>query len=47
VNDAIGGIVEQAPGRFIGFGMVPMQDPELAAREVETLMRDERFSPPA
>jgi aminocarboxymuconate-semialdehyde decarboxylase len=43
VNDAIGAIVEQAPGRFIGLGMVPMQDPELAAREVEALMRDERF----
>lgn len=43
VNDAIGTMVEQAPGRFAGLGMVPMQDPELAAHELETLMRDERF----
>jgi len=43
VNDAIGGMVQGAPGRFIGLGMVPMQEPELAARELETLMRDTRF----
>jgi aminocarboxymuconate-semialdehyde decarboxylase len=43
VNNAIGAMVEQAPGRFAGLGMVPMQDPELAAHELETLMRDERF----
>jgi aminocarboxymuconate-semialdehyde decarboxylase len=43
VNETIGAIVEQAPERFIGLGMVPMQDPELAAHEVEALMRDERF----
>ncbi len=43
VNDAIGAMVEQAPGRFIGLGMVPMQNPEMAAREVEALMRDKRF----
>ena len=43
VNDAIGSMVQQAPDRFVGLGMVPMQDPERAARELETLMRDERF----
>ena len=43
VNDAIGAMVGLAPGRFVGLGMVPMQDPEMAARELETLMRDERF----
>jgi len=43
VNEAIGGMVDQAPGRFVGLGMVPMQDPERAAQELETLMRDQRF----
>ncbi len=43
VNDAIGGMVRQAPARFMGLGMVPMQDPDLAARELDTLMRDGRF----
>ena len=43
VNDAICGMVSQAPRRFCGLGMVPLQDPALAARELEMLMRDERF----
>lgn len=43
VNEAIGGMVRQAPSRFIGLGMVPMQAPDLAARELEALMRDSRF----
>jgi len=43
VNDAIAGMVQQAPARFFGLGMVPMQNPELAARELAALMRDGRF----
>lgn len=43
VNAEIGRMVAEAPGRFIGLGMVPLQDPALAARELEILMRDERF----
>jgi aminocarboxymuconate-semialdehyde decarboxylase len=43
VNGTIAHMVAEAPGRFIGLGMVPLQDPELAARELESLMRDERF----
>jgi aminocarboxymuconate-semialdehyde decarboxylase len=43
VNDTIGSMVEAGPGRFVGLGMVPMQDPDLAARVLEGLMRDGRF----
>ncbi len=39
VNDTIAAMVARAPDRFIGLGGVPMQDPELAARELERLMR--------
>jgi aminocarboxymuconate-semialdehyde decarboxylase len=31
VNDYIAGLVAAFPGRFLGLGMVPMQDPDLAA----------------
>jgi aminocarboxymuconate-semialdehyde decarboxylase len=40
VNDTIAAMVSRAPGNFIGLGSVPMQDPEVAARELERLMRD-------
>jgi len=40
VNGAIAEMVARAPKRFAGLGMVPLQDPELAARELEKLMRD-------
>lgn len=43
VNDAIGAMVDQAPARLTGLGMIPMQTPTAAARMVETLMRDSRF----
>lgn len=43
VNDAIGAMVDASRGRFVGLGMLPMQSPELAARELGTLMRDGRF----
>ena len=40
VNGAIAEMVARAPTRFAGLGMVPLQDPELAARELERLMKD-------
>ena len=43
VNEAIAKMVAQDPVRFCGLGMVPLQDPELAARELETLMRNGQF----
>jgi aminocarboxymuconate-semialdehyde decarboxylase len=38
VNDTIATMVDSGAGRFAGLGMVPMQDPERAARSVERLM---------
>lgn len=38
LNDHICGVVERYPRRFIGLGTVPMQQPELAARELERCM---------
>jgi aminocarboxymuconate-semialdehyde decarboxylase len=38
VNDVIASMVDKAPDRFVGLGCVPLQDPELAARELEDLM---------
>jgi aminocarboxymuconate-semialdehyde decarboxylase len=35
LNDHLAEVVAQSPRRFIGLGTVPMQDPELAARELE------------
>ena len=35
LNDHIAEVVNLYPNRFIGLGTVPLQDPELAAREVE------------
>jgi aminocarboxymuconate-semialdehyde decarboxylase len=40
VNGTIAAMVARAPDRFIGLGGVPMQDPDVAARELERLMRD-------
>jgi aminocarboxymuconate-semialdehyde decarboxylase len=40
VNGAIAEMVARAPRRFAGLGMVPLQDPDLAARELERLMAD-------
>jgi aminocarboxymuconate-semialdehyde decarboxylase len=37
VNHAIGEMVSQRPDRFFGLGAVPMQDPDLAAREMSRL----------
>ncbi|MFN3874436.1 MAG: amidohydrolase family protein [Flavobacteriales bacterium] len=39
LNDHIAGLVERWPQRFVGLGTVPMQEPELAVREVERCKR--------
>jgi aminocarboxymuconate-semialdehyde decarboxylase len=39
LNDHIAGIVRSYPGRFAGLGTVPMQDPDLACREMERCVR--------
>ncbi len=36
-NEYIAGMCEQAPDRFYGLGMVPLQDPDLAAKELENV----------
>jgi aminocarboxymuconate-semialdehyde decarboxylase len=40
MNRAIAEIVRAAPDRFVGLGMAPLQDPELAAKELTALRRD-------
>lgn len=40
LNDHIAGVVRDEPKRFAGLGTLPMQDPELAAREVERGISD-------
>ena len=39
-NDALADLVRQNPERVSALGAVPLQDPELSAREVEALMSD-------
>ncbi len=43
VNDTIATMVEDGAGRFAGLGMVPLQDPERAARELERMMKTGKF----
>lgn len=43
LNDQIAGVVAGRPGRFVGLGTIPMQDPHLAIRELERCRRDLRF----
>ena len=40
MNRTIAEIVHAAPDRFVGLGMVPLQDPALAAKELATLRSD-------
>ena len=40
LNDHIAGIVEQYPKRFVGLGTVPLQDPEMASRELERCINE-------
>jgi aminocarboxymuconate-semialdehyde decarboxylase len=37
VNEYVKGMVDQAPARLFGLGMVPLQDPDLACRELENV----------
>src|SRR5262245_22683858 len=37
VNEYIASLVQAQPGRFVGLGTVPLQDPELAAKELESV----------
>jgi aminocarboxymuconate-semialdehyde decarboxylase len=43
INQTIAELVHAAPDRFIGLGMVPLQDPELAAKELGTLRTIDGF----
>lgn len=43
VNDAVAEMVARAPDRFVALGMVPLQDPSRAARELEHLMHSGTF----
>jgi aminocarboxymuconate-semialdehyde decarboxylase len=38
LNDHIAEIVQRYPTRFVGLGTIPMQDPDMAARELERCM---------
>ena len=38
LNEFIARLCEAAPGRFFGLGAVPLQDPDLAARELEQVL---------
>lgn len=40
IAEAIGGMIQKAPGKFYGLGMVPLQDPDKAAEELAVLKRD-------
>jgi aminocarboxymuconate-semialdehyde decarboxylase len=40
LNDHIAEVVRAYPARFAGFGTIPLQDPELAARELERCIRE-------
>ena len=40
LNDHIAGVARDHPTRFTGLGTIPMQDPDLAAGELERCVRD-------
>jgi aminocarboxymuconate-semialdehyde decarboxylase len=40
LNDHIAEVVREHPKRFAGLGTIPMQDPDLAAQELERCVRD-------
>lgn len=43
VNDTIATMTNHSKGRFSGLGMVPMQDPDMATRELGNLMKSGEF----
>ncbi len=42
-NDALAGIIATRPDRYAGFAMLPMQDPDAAAAELERAVRELGF----
>jgi aminocarboxymuconate-semialdehyde decarboxylase len=40
LNDHIAGVVRNHPGRFVGLATIPLQDPDLAASELERCVRE-------
>ena len=40
LNDHLAGVVSRFPGRFVGLGTIPLQDPDLAVRELERCVKD-------
>ncbi len=40
LNDHIAAVVDRYPGRFVGLGTLPMQDPDLAAGELRRCVRE-------
>jgi aminocarboxymuconate-semialdehyde decarboxylase len=44
LNDEIGRMVDESKGRLIGLGAVPLQDIDLAVKELERLMRTPGFA---
>ena len=40
LNDHIAGVVQQQPKRFVGLGTLPMQDAELAVKELERVVNE-------
>jgi aminocarboxymuconate-semialdehyde decarboxylase len=40
LNDHLAGVVARHPKRFVGLGTVPMQEPDLAVRELERCVRE-------
>lgn len=40
LNDHIAGVVRECPSRFAGLGTLPLQDPQLACRELERCLND-------
>ena len=43
LNDHLAGVIAAGGGRFAGLGTVPLQDPEMAARELERCVRELRL----
>lgn len=43
LNDHIAGVVRDHPTRFVGLGTVPMQEPDIAVRELERCVRELRM----